>query len=187
MGSEIDLNDLMVRCAGGEHGAFAGLARHLGGRMFALAYRLMGHNRAAAEDAVQDALIKIWTTAPNWQPKGRVEGWVSTIVHHCCMDIYRKQHVTDELTDTTGVETSPSAPDEIYARQEKRMLMAGINTLPDRQRQVVLLAYFGETSNREIARTLNISVGAVESLLVRARANLAQNLPAELKEHGERK
>lgn len=183
--SDVDLHDLMTRCAAGEHSAFRALARHLGGRMFALAYRLLGYNRAAAEDAVQDALIKIWVTAPNWQPTGRVEGWVSTIVHHACIDIYRKGHETDELTDTMPVFVSPSAPQELYTRERKNILMAGVNTLPDRQRQVVLLAYFGDTSNREIARTLNISVGAVESLLVRARQSLAQTLPDDLKHHGD--
>ena len=148
--------------------------------MFALAYRLMGGNRAAAEDAVQDALIKLWTNAPRYEPRGKVEAYASTIVHHCCMDIHRRNaHGLDELGDDLPSH-APSAAQDYLAQQRHTQLMSGINTLPERQRTALLLAYFGDTSNRQIAQTLQISEKAVESLLVRARRTLAQVLPADL-------
>lgn len=149
--------------------------------MFALAYRLMGYNRAAAEDAVQDALIKLWVNAPKWQPTGRVEAYVSTIVHHCCMDLHRKNRANDELPEDTP-SLADGAGKTVFARERHGIIMRSINDLPERQRDALLLAYFGENSNRQIATYLKISEKAVESLLVRARRTLAQTLPSDLRE-----
>ena len=184
MTEEPDLNELMRACAGGDQNAFRALATRLGGRMFALAYRLMGQNRAAAEDAVQDALIKLWTSAPRFQPTGRVEAYASTIVHHCCMDLHRKNHGQTYELDEEAPAAAPTREDTMYAQQRHSMLMDGIETLPERQRTALLLAYFGENSNKEIATYLKVSEGAVESLLVRARRTLAHVLSSELKEGG---
>lgn len=169
----------MIKCAAGDQGAFRDLARALGPRMFALACRLLNGNRANAEDAVQDALIKLWRSAPRWENRGRVEAYVSTLVHNCCMDLHRSAKPTSELQDEMA-ETGENATRTMYLNQRNDLLMQSIKALPDRQRSVLLLAYFGETPNKQIAHALKISEGAVESLLVRARRNLAQTLPPEL-------
>lgn len=171
------------QCATGDQHAFRALATALGGRMFALAYRLMGDDATTAEDAVQDALIKIWVNAPRYQPTGRVASWVSTIVHHCCMDLHRKAKPHVELDPETEWDQM-SATQNLYNQERKQKLAAGLHGLPERQRRAVLLSYFGDNSNQQIARMLNVSEGAVESLLVRARRTLARTLPAEFKEGG---
>lgn len=175
-----DLQALMKQVAAGDHIAFRALATHLSGRMFALAYRLMNGNRANAEDAVQDALIKLWRSAPRWEARGRVEAYVSTLVHNCCMDLHRAARPESELQDDM-IETDDHTVARIDRAQRDDVLMRGIKALPDRQRSVLLLAYFGDTPNKQIAHALKISEGAVESLLVRARRNLAATLPPELR------
>lgn len=170
----------MKQVAGGDPIAFRLLATQLGGRMFALSYRLMNGNRANAEDAVQDALIKLWRSAPQWESRGRVEAYVSTLVHNCCMDLHRKTRPSTELQDDM-IDTDENTVSLIDRDQRNDVLMRGIKALPDRQRSVLLLAYFGDTPNKQIAHALKISEGAVESLLVRARRNLAATLPPELR------
>jgi RNA polymerase sigma-70 factor, ECF subfamily len=174
----------MKKCAEGDHNAFRDLARALGSRMFALSMRLMNGNRANAEDAVQDALIKLWRSAPRFEfrgeNRGRIEAYVSTLVHNCCMDLHRASKPATELKDEMA-ETGENVTRDLYLGERNGLLMQGIKALPDRQRSVLLLAYFGDTPNKQIAHALKISEGAVESLLVRARRNLAQKLPVELR------
>lgn len=169
---------LMEQSAKGDARAFGALTHAIGQRLFALAYRLMGNNAAAAEDAVQDALIKLWTHAPRWQPTGTVLSYALTVVHHCCMDIHRKRKVTTELQDYMPDDTEPVL-ERLADDQERSVLIKGINRLPERQKMAVLLSYFSDESNRRIGEIMNISEGAVESLLVRARKTLARDLPPE--------
>jgi RNA polymerase sigma-70 factor (ECF subfamily) len=170
---------LMEQSAKGDARAFGDLTRLIGQRMFALAYRLMGNNAAAAEDAVQDALIKLWMNAPRWQPTGTVLSYALTVVHHCCMDLHRKHKVTSELQDTV-CDGAELVVDRMVENEQRVLLMAGIDRLPERQKTAVLLSYFSNESNRKIGEAMNISEGAVESLLVRARKTLARDLPSEL-------
>ena len=167
----------MESAAKGDQRAFRELTQALGQRMFALAYRLMSNNAAAAEDAVQDALIKLWVNAPNWRPSGSVAAYAMTIVHHCCMDLHRKARPTTEVPETLA-DHAPRTDDRLIEDEQRNVLMNGINRLPERQKTALLLSYFGEESNRRIGEMLNISEGAVESLLVRARKTLARDLPS---------
>lgn len=174
MDSESD-QDLMKKVTKGDAVAFRCLATRLSGRMFALAYRLMGNDRSAAEDAVQDAMIKWWTAAPNWQPTGQVQSYVLTIVHRCCMDLYRKRRPTTEVPDDL-VDPTVTVVDRLEHEDRRQTVMSHIDRLPERQRAAVLMSYFEGSSNRQIAATLAVSEQAVESLLVRARRTLGQTL-----------
>lgn len=171
----------MEQAAKGDQRAFADLTHAIGQRMFALAYRLMGNNASQAEDAVQDALIKLWVNAPRWQPTGTVLSYALTVVHHCCMDLHRKRKETSELSDYISDNADPVV-DQLIVSEERTVLMNQIGKLPDRQKTAVLLSYFGDESNRKIGEIMNISEGAVESLLVRARKTLARDLPQTMRE-----
>lgn len=172
---------LMRKIAGGDARAFRTLTTRMGGKLFGLAYRLMNNDASAAEDAVQDTLIKLWTSAPNWKPTGKVEAYVMTILHHTCMDLHRKTRKTVVIPDDL-VSPDQNATDHLIKQDQHKQLLTGIDTLPERQRTAVLLSYFGEESNRRIADILKISEGAVESLLVRARKTLARELPQDLRQ-----
>ncbi len=167
---------LMKKTAEGDQRAFRDLATRLSGRMFGLAYRLMGNNASAAEDAVQDALIKLWTSAPNYRPQGKLESYVLTIVHRCCIDLYRKRRPDSEISDIIP-DTTPLIETQLIDRSARENIMIQIDRLPTRQRDAVLLSYFEGHTNRSIADILTVSEKAVESLLVRARRNLGQNWP----------
>lgn len=174
------LEDLMQKIAKGDRVAFRDLATQMGGRLFSIAYHLMNRDVAAAEDAVQDTLIKLWAHAPLWRPTGKASAYITTILHHTCMDLHRKAKPTSEVPETLADDRVQNVVDQMIANDQHRLLMQGINDLPDRQRTAVLLSYFGNESNRHIGETLNITEGAVESLLVRARRTLARDLPTEL-------
>ena len=174
--------DLMIHVAGGDQRAFRLLAQNLGQRMFRVAARLMGHNKAQAEDAVQEALIKLWRHAPNWQPTGSVEAYASRLVYTCCMDIYRRQKPTDQIPEDLAV--NDDVLDKLVSKQQRTQLLSAIEKLPKNQREAVLLFYMNEHSQRSVASMMGTTEKAVERLLARARKNLHGLLPATIREGG---
>lgn len=170
-----DLNGLMTLVAKGDHTAFRTLATQMGGRMFGLAYRIMNNSASAAEDVVQESLIKLWVGAPNWRPGGSVAAYILTITHHAAIDALRQQKTTTQLSPELPID-APSSEKSLIERDAKTAIAQGLSRLPDRQRQAVLLSYFGDHSNRHIGATLKITESAVESLLARARRTLAREL-----------
>lgn len=172
----------MLKVTKGDNIAFRHLARNLSQRMFNLAYRLLGTHRSMAEDAVQEALVKLWRTAPNWKPDAPVTAYASRLVYTCCMDIHRKQKPAEELPEELAA--PDTILDEMVSKNQRRVLLTTVDKLPDRQRQAILLHYMGEHSQRDVASILGTTEKAVERLLARARINLRELLPVSLKEGG---
>lgn len=172
-----DYNALMGQVAKGDQNAFRQLAGALGQKMFHLAYRLMGYQRAAAEDAVQEALIKIWKSAPNWQPTGSVQAYASRLVYTSCMDIHRRQRPTEELPEEVPQEDT--VLNTILDREQRSRLLGAIEQLPGRQKDAILLHYMDEHSQRTIAQMMGTTEKGIERLLARGRKRLREILPAE--------
>lgn len=170
-----DYTDVMTRVAKGDQLAFRQLAGALGQRMFHLAYRLMGYQRSAAEDAVQEALIKLWRYAPNWEPTGSVQAYVSRLVYTACMDLHRKSRPTEELPEE--IVQADTMLDTILDREQRQQLLIAIDRLPQRQKDAVLLHYMGEHSQRHVAQLLGTTEKGIERLLARGRKNLRELLP----------
>lgn len=176
-----DYTALMQQVAKGDQNAFRTLAQALGQRMFQLAYRLCGYQLGPAEDAVQEALVKLWRIAPNWQPTGSVQAYASRLVYTCCMDIHRQNRPTEELTDDHHHEPD-TILDTILNQQQRKMLLTAIHQLPTRQKDAVLLHYMGEHSQRQAATLLGTTEKGIERLLARARKHLRDVLPATARE-----
>lgn len=169
---------LMQQTAKGDQRAFRSLAQNLGNKMYHLAYRLCGYQRSVAEDIVQEALIKLWRSAPNWQPTGSVEAYASRIVYTCCMDFHRQNRITDEIPDEIPQEDM--ILNSLIDKQHRHILLQAINTLPARQREAILLYYMGEHSQNHVAKMLGTTEKSIERLLARGRQKLRDTLPATL-------
>jgi RNA polymerase sigma-70 factor (ECF subfamily) len=178
----IDYTSLMTQVAKGDQIAFRDLATQLGQKMFHLAYRLMGYQRSAAEDAVQEALIKLWRFAPNWQPTGSVQAYISRLVYTSCMDIHRRTKPTEELPEE--VEQQDTILDTILDQEQRRKLLEAIHQLPDRQKEAILLHYMGEHSQRQVAQILGTTEKGIERLLARSRKRLRGLLTPMTSEKG---
>lgn len=177
---------LLKQAAAGDAAAAAVLARDLGGRAFAQAFRMLG-NRAEAEDVAQDALLRLWRAAPDWQEdRAKPSSWLYRVVANLCIDRMRRarsvsieaEEVPEPLDDGPSVEAS------MQDRARQQALYAALQTLPDRQRQAVVLRHIEGCKNPEIAEILDISVEAVESLTARGKRALAAILAARKSELG---
>lgn len=168
---------LMQRTGGGEQGAYRVLVeRHLA-RNLGFATRLLG-DRGDAEEVMQEAFLKLWRGAPNWQPDARFTTWFYRVVLNLCIDRQRKRRgITVPLEDAGDpADERRGAEAALHERQMGRQIDGALARLPERQREAVSLCYLQGLSNREAAEVLQINIKALESLLTRGRAALKQRL-----------
>jgi RNA polymerase sigma-70 factor (TIGR02960 family) len=151
-------------------------------------YRMLG-NFDAAEDALQEALLRAWRGRASFDGGPGARAWLYRIVTTTCLDMLRKagrEAVTAEsiadlawLTPYPDVLLDEAGPEDLAVRRETIELayLAVIQLLPARQRAVLLLRDVQGYSAAETAAALGMSVAAANSALQRARATLAERLP----------
>lgn len=173
---EEDERALMARVGMGDAKAFEQIvARHLA-MLHALAWRMLG-DASEAEDVVQESLVKVWVNANGWQPAGGGLGaWLRRIATNACLDRLRRPRALSDEGLPERADEAPLADSRIDADRRRAAVQAAILALPDRQRAAIVLSYHEGVSNAEAASILGIGVKALESLLVRARQGLSQQL-----------
>lgn len=179
-------DDLLALFAGGDAQAARELTRRLGPRAYSLALRVLG-DHAEAEDVAQEAMMRLWRMAPDWQPgQARVSTWLYRVALNFCLDVKRRGRGRSLPIDGVPepADPAPGAPDRIQQGARNDALQAALMQLPDRQRQAVVLRHIEELSNPEIAAIMGISVEAVESLTARGKRALATELAGRRAELG---
>lgn len=166
---------LMALVAKGDQRAYRKLAgRHLPA-MLGLARRVLG-NAADAEEVVQEAMLRVWTHAPRWQPLAAFRTWLTRIVVNLCLDRKRKARWVELEAAGEIADPTPDAADQSEADERERLVAGAIDELPDRQRTAIVLTYRQGMSNAEVAEVLGTTVSAVETLLMRGKQNLRRAL-----------
>ncbi len=173
---EGDERALMARVGAGDAAAFERIVdRHMQ-MLHALAWRMLGDPNEA-EDVVQESLVKLWVNASGWQPSGGGLGaWLRRIATNACLDRLRKPRALSDEGLPERADDAPPADAVIDTERRRAAVQAAILKLPDRQRAAIVLTYHEGVSNAEAASILGIGVKALESLLVRARQGLSQQL-----------
>lgn len=184
--SELDDDALIAAYARGDAAAARALTARLTPRVFGHAFRLLGGDRAEAEDVTQEALLRLWRAAPDWrQGEAKVSTWLYRVTANLCIDRLRKGRGGPDLDSIPEPEDgAPSAADTMQAKSRAAALQAALNRLPDRQRQAVILRHIEGLSNPEIAEIMDIGLRAVESLTARGKRALEEMLLAQREELG---
>lgn len=169
--------ELLRRVAGGDEAAFALLLKRYQDKIYALIYRYV-HDSATAEDLCQDVFFKVWKYARTFRGQAAVGTWLYRLAVNTCLNHREKQRIRPrELPLTADIQAAAGpADDELQTARREALLQQALSRLPERQRMAVLLASFSGHSYEEIAQIMDVSLGAVESLLFRARQNLAAQL-----------
>ncbi|WP_439815757.1 RNA polymerase sigma factor [Zavarzinia sp. CC-PAN008] len=166
----------MQRVGQGDRQAYAVLVRRHLSRMVSLAVRVLG-SRAEAEEVAQESMLRVWTQAPKWSPDGaRFTTWLYRVTLNLCLD--RKRRAPNAALDEVP-EPADERPDALEGVAHARMAQAlrkALAALPERQRAAIALCLDDGLSQQEAAAALGVSEGAIESLLVRARRTLRDQL-----------
>lgn len=175
---------LLVLFANGDGQAARDLTGRLGPRTYSVALRVLG-NRAEAEDVAQEAMMRLWQMAPDWQPgRAKVSTWLYRVTLNLCLDLKRRRRTEDLDAVPEPQDESPSVPERLQEAARIDALQAALMQLPERQRQAVILRHIEELPNPEIAGIMDISVEAVESLTARGKRALARALAGRRTELG---
>lgn len=178
--------NLIERVACGDQVAFQALFRGLGHDVFRLNYSLLLDHQMA-EDAMQEAFVKLWQNAKKWRPEASVKTWLLTIARNHCLDVLRKKKSNlkkehglyqDQLALGAAVKKE-NAGRVLDEEKHRKTIQNALFLLPERQREAVTLVYYSEVRNSEAARIMGLQTAAFDSLLARARRSLRDRLGDE--------
>lgn len=138
------------------------------------ALTLITGNRAAAEDALQDALVKAWHRHD--EPFDNLTAWITVVATNHARSTWRRSQAEQRALDKLGGRAQATTATQT---EPDDALHAALRTLPARERQVAVLHYVLDQSVAQVATALGVTDGTVKTLLSRARAHLAERLRAE--------
>jgi RNA polymerase sigma-70 factor (sigma-E family) len=147
-----------------------------------LAYVILGDS-AMAEEIVMDALLKTYKGWGRIRDLDRSDAYLKRAVVNLCRSKIRRKIVESRVNEVTHHRDALKMPAWDPERHEtSRLVWAAVKTLPERQRAAVVLRYFEDLPEAQIAEVLECSVGTVKSQLSKARAKLEKQLGASLAE-----
>lgn len=185
--SPIADDQLVLRIAAGEAAALEALYDRYVRQCFGLALRIVSEP-ALAEEVVQEVFLKLWTSPNSYSAqKGAFVSWLLSLVHHRCVDQLRKRSRTEVALDNdeptsilnTAADPQPDPGEQVWVMEQQRVVRQALTQIPENQRLVLELAYFGGMSQSQIAEKLSQPLGTVKT---RMRMGL-QNLRALLESH----
>jgi len=175
---------LLVAFGNGDRQAARALTLRLTPRLVGFARRML-QDTAEAEDVAQEAMLRLWKIAPDWrQGEAQVTTWLYRVVSNLCIDRLRKKPAVALDAIAEPSDGRPSAVEGMLENARQTALQGALDTLPDRQRQAVVLRHIDGVSNPDIAQIMQISVEAVESLTARGKRALTRVLAGRRAELG---
>jgi len=176
--------ELMLLVRAGSRDAMATLAgRHLG-PLTSFSAKLTG-DAGAAEDIVQEALLRLWTHRAEWQPRGKVAALLYTVARNLCRNRARDGKRRGQWlvppgaqVDVEGLRVADADVDPVLARERQRDVLRALDELPFALREALLLRFDGELSYEAIATIVGANESTVRSrvhhALLRMRARVRE-------------
>jgi RNA polymerase sigma-70 factor, ECF subfamily len=171
--------ELLARSARGDRRAFDEIITRYGPVALRVAAR-MAPDRQAAEDIAQEAMVRIWQRAGEFDARrARLSTWLYRIVVNLCIDSRRRPQPLPLAEGFDPVDPAANAAQALEVDERGAALARAVDELPSRQRAALALVYDEGLSGAQAAAALGISAKAVERLLARARARLRELLLAD--------
>jgi RNA polymerase sigma-70 factor (ECF subfamily) len=171
--------ELLVRVADRDREAFELLYRRYVRSVFGLALRRL-RDRQRAEDAVQETFTAVWRSARSYRPeRGAAAPWLFAVARNAIIDRLRaRNEPPTEVPDTPSADPGP--PDRAESAFVAWRVHRALEELPEKEREVLELAYWSEMSQSEVAEYLHIPLGTVKTRTRTALTRLAGLLEGEL-------
>lgn len=178
--------ELMQSVAINNETAVGELYDRFGSLVFRMAYQSMP-TRSEAEDAVQEIFVRLWRTADRYDPrKAALVTWVMLLTRRHLVDKLRRKRariktavLDDALASGVGAWIETNAGERLVNDEQFAALVRKIETLPELQQTVVLRAYLGGQTLRQISEELDTPLGTIKSALSRALVRLRERTGEE--------
>ena len=183
----VSSEDLMTKTGEGDELAFEILVRRHQTSILNFIYRYIG-DKTMARDLAQEVFIRVWQAANRYERKAKFTTWIYSITANLCLNelksIKGKKLVQIEAEEKERQNTnfeahsdaSQSPEDLLLAEERSRQVSEALQCLPENQRMALILKRHDNLSYGEIAKIMECSLSAVESLLVRAKKNIQEKL-----------
>jgi RNA polymerase sigma-70 factor, ECF subfamily len=170
---------LIVRVGRGDGSAFEQLYRRYARAVFGLALRRLG-DRGRAEEAVQETFASIWRSAKSYRPeRGPGAPWLYAVARHAIVDRSRiRSEEPVEVPDTPSPDAGP--PERAEESFVSWRVHRALEELPETERTVLELAYWGGLSQSEVSTFLGVPLGTVKTRTRSGLSRLADLLEGEL-------
>ena len=130
---------------------------------------------AEAEDACQEAFVKLWRHQDSIDPE-KVKPWLMKVTRNGCLDRLRRRHPTEELQDWKQADLAPGPMQGAHQYEQGEWLKATIAGLKEPYRSLVVLRDIHQHSYEEVATVLELNMPQVKTYLHRARKQLREQL-----------
>lgn len=169
--------DVIQAVKNGDGNAFTSLVEAYQRPVYNLCYRMLG-NQQEAEDASQEAFWRAYQAIGRYDTRRSFITWLLSIAAHYCIDQQRKRKIQtmdiDLLPEGNLPDLTPDPEKVVGQMEEDDSMYQLLNTLQSQDRAAIILRYWYDFSEIEIAQALKLSKSAVKSRLFRARRQLAQ-------------
>ncbi len=180
--------ELMQRVSTNQETAISELYDRFGSLVFRMAYQSMP-TRPEAEDAVQEIFVRLWRTSDRYDPrKAALVTWVMLLTRRHLVDKLRRKRsriktamLDDSLASGIGAWDESQAGQQMEHDEHFKALIKRVETLPELQRTVVMRAYLGGQTLRQISEELETPLGTIKSALSRALVRLRERTGEEAK------
>ena len=187
--SHVDRYTLVERFQGGEIAAFEEIVDRCQKHVYNLAYRIT-HNHEDSHDISQEVFMKVFRSLGKLKNISAFDPWLRRVTINACMDYLRRrpnEHTIENfdcLTHefiTSGRNTRPDRP--LESDELEKLISRAVDQLPNRQRKVFILRHYEGLALKDIARSLNCSLGTVKAHLFRATRRLRKLLQPYVSQH----
>lgn len=177
-------DELIERTARRDRNAFESFYDQYAPTVYAVLLKMLG-NRAMADEALQETFIQVWRTADSFdRSRGTALGWLISIGRSRAIDRIRSESVRQLRENEAAVEdassfhvaTSPSGFRNASINELREAVSEALLAIPEEQREVLYLAYYGGMTQREIAEKLEQPLGTVKTRILLGMKKLRSKL-----------
>lgn len=174
---------LLQRLGRGDEAALEAVYQRYGGACFRLARRILDEQQLA-EDVVQQVFLALWQGSGYDPSRGAVSTWLLSVTHHKAVDMLRKEsgrrkRLTGDQQLIEQQVAGGGPADEVWANLRAERTRDALRRLTPEHREVLLLAYYGGYTQREIADMTGLPLGTVKSRTLNAMKRLRTQLSGE--------
>lgn len=176
--SNTEDQELIKRIAKGDMKSFEILLKKYEDLVFGVSLKLV-RDRSKAEDMVQETWMKVVQHASQYSPYGSVKSWILQMNRNLILDYFREQKKWKNSDDIDEVEISDESADitEVMDSEEKqKSFQQAFAELEEREKMVLTMVIVEELGYSDIAQKLGLSIGAIKTIVFRAKNQMKEKL-----------